>query len=575
MYKDQIIKALERATGEKDINLEFPVDESHGDYATNIAMQLFSSDISKGSEYQQLRDWLPKAHEGAKNWYQNPKELAEVIVKRLSEDKELQSIVSKIEVAGPGFINFWLSEKALLQELKSILEKKSSYGKSDIGKEKTLVIDYSSPNIAKRFSVGHLRSTIIGQALYNIYSFLGWSAIGDNHLGDWGTQFGVLIYMVESQDLNPEKLTVDDWEHLYVSFHKEVEQKPELKEEARKAFARLENGDKKAKEIWQAAYDTSMDEYKKIYERLEIKIDYAYGESFYEDKMSEAIELAKKKGVAVKSDSALAIEFDKKYKLPSNLLVKSDGATTYLARDLALMIFRKSEWDPDLQIFEVGADQKLYFQQVFALAEMMGLFALDQLKHVAHGMIRFKGSKMSTRHGRTIKLEEVLNEAVKRAKSLGSESEDLAEKVGIGALKWNDLKRDPTKDIIFDWDEVLNMQGNSGPYLQYTFARARSVLRKAHEVASLKAVGPDSEELAVLRSLVRFPEIITSAAKNYSPNLLCNYLYDLAQKYNTFYNAKRIIGSENEDFRLALTSSTAQILKTGLNLLGISAPEKM
>jgi arginyl-tRNA synthetase len=569
MIKDQIIKSLRKATTIQDIQLEFPDNPSHGDYSSNIALK---------ADRKQLRDWLPQAHKGAETLRSTPIEIANVIDTKLSNDKELTETVSKIEVAPPGFINFFLSPDTLFNNLNNVLTQKGNYGRSEIGKGKTVVIDYSSPNIAKRFSIGHLRSTIIGQALYNIYSFLGWKTIGDNHLGDWGTQFGVLIYMVESNNMNPSKLTINDWEELYVSFHKKLDQNPGLKDEARKAFVRLEKGDSKAKSIWQAAYDTSMAEYNQIYQKLGIEIDHAYGESFYQDKIPEAVELAKKKGVAQKSGKAWAIEFDAKYHLPSNLLIKSNGTTTYLTRDLALMFFRKRKWNPDLQIFEVGADQKLYFKQVFAMAEMMGIFRLDQLKHLAHGMIRLKEGRMSTRNGKTVKLEEVITESIARAKSLGSESDQAAEKVGIGAIKWNDLKRDPTGDIIFDWGEVLNMGGNSGPYIQYTFARTQSVLKKSHFAVS-QTLSPKSssnqEELILLRTFSQFPEIIISAAKNYSPNLLCNYLYRLSQEFNTFYNIHKIIASDNKAFRLALTFATGQVLKTGLTLLGIEAPEKM
>jgi len=546
-----IAQALAQATGveESEIHLDSPTHPTHGDYSSNIALKLKIS--------------------------------PDQIVKRLEDDQSLKKIVSKIEVAN-GFINFNLSDQVLHDNLSEILKKKEKFGQSDVGQGKTVVIDYSSPNIAKRFGIGHLRSTIIGQALYNLYSFIGWQAIGDNHLGDWGTQFGVLIYMVEKDNLDPAKLSIDDWEKLYVDFHAFEEKNPSIRDSAREAFARLEKGDSHARKIWQAAYDSSLKEYDRIYKRLGVKIDYSYGESFYEDKMEEAIKLAKEKGVTVESEGALAIEFDKKYKLPSNLLVKSNGTTTYLTRDLALMFFRKKQWDPDLQIFEVGADQKLYFQQVFALAEMMGLFTLDQLHHVAHGMIRFKEGKMSTRKGKTIKLEEVLGEAVEKAKELGSESDDLAEKVGIGALKYNDLKRDPTKDIIFDWDEIINMEGNSGPYLQYTYARTQSVLRKSefddsNIENSSKIINSklEIEETLLLRHLTKFPEIIISSAENFAPNTLCNYLYELTQKYNSFYNAHKIIGDENEEFRLALTLGTSTILRNGLTLLGIKAPERM
>ncbi len=543
--KNIIINSLKKASGIKNLNLEFSSRPEFGDYTTNIALQ------SK-----------------------NPKETAQKIVEKLKKDKDLSQIVAKIEVAGQGFINFHLSTKALTKNLSQVLEEKEKYGQSEAGKGKTVVIDYSSPNIAKRFSIGHLRSTIIGQALYNLYKFTGWKTVGDNHLGDWGTQFGVLIYMVEKNNLNPESLSVEDWEKLYIDFHKSLEQNPDLKDEARNAFKRLEDKDQNARKIWQVALDTSLKEYQKLYDLLDVKIDYAYGESFYEDKMPEVIELAKKKGIAKKSKGTWAIDFSK-YHLPSNILVKSNQTTTYLARDLALMQFRKRQWNPDLIIFEVGADQKLYFQQVFALAEMMGMFKLNQLKHVAHGLVRFEHGKMSTRRGQTIKLEEVLNQAIQKAKEFNKDPL-VAQMVGVGAIKYFDLMHAPTSDIIFDWNKIFVLEGNSGPYLQYTYARSQSVLKKSQSTKyNIQDTNLNPEELFVLRELLKFPEIVSNAGNNYSPNILCEYLFNLAQKYNTFYNKHKIIGSENQEFRLALTFAVGQVLKTGLTLLGIATPEKM
>lgn len=544
MVSQIIQKSLEKASGIKNPVLEFSSRPEFGDYTTNIALQ------SK-----------------------NPRKTAQEAVEKLKKDKDLSQIVDKIEVAGQGFINFHLSTKALTKNLSQVLEEKEKYGKSEAGKGKTVIIDYSSPNIAKRFSIGHLRSTIIGQALYNLYKFAGWKTVGDNHLGDWGTQFGVLIYMVEKNNLNPEKLSVEDWEKLYVDFHKSLEQNPDLKDEARNAFKRLEDKDENAREIWQAALDTSLKEYQKLYDLLDVKIDYAYGESFYEDKMPEVIELAKKKGIAKKSKGAWAIDFSK-YALPSNILVKSNQTTTYLARDLALMQFRKRQWNPDLIIFEVGADQKLYFQQVFALAEMMEIFKLNQLKHIAHGLVRFEHGKMSTRRGQTIKLEDVLNQAVEKARQFNKDPL-VAQMVGIGAVKYFDLMHAPTSDIIFDWNKIFVLEGNSGPYLQYTYARSQSVLKKAQSKYNTNYTNPNQEELLVLKELLKFPEIVSNASQSYSPNILCEYLFNLAQKYNTFYNKHKIIGSENQEFRLAITFAVGQILKTGLTLLGIATPEKM
>lgn len=587
-----ITDALNKILGVNNSNIEFTENEEFGDYSSNIAMAIFSK--------FQIPNSLPSRQAGKFQTiskleiskFKNPRELAESIVVKLSSSQDVKPLFEKIEVAGPGFINFWLKEDVLIDNLNQIERDKEKYGSSQTRKGKTVVIDYSSPNIAKRFSIGHLRSTIIGQALYNIYKFIGWTTIGDNHLGDWGTQFGVLIYMVKKENLDPGKLTVDDWEKLYVNFHKELETKKELEGVAAEEFRKLEKGDSEARNIWQAALKTSTAEYERIYDLLGVKIDYVYGESFYEDKMANAVEKAKKKGILVKSKGAWVIEFDKKYNLPSNVLVKSNGATTYLTRDLALLFFRKEKWNPDLQIFEVGSEQSLYFKQVFAMAEMMELFNLNQLKHTAHGQyLASDGKRFSTRSGKTIKLEDVLDEAIDRAKKLGNTNAKTAVSVGIGAIKYFDLMHSIGNDVLFDWEKMMNMEGNSGPYLQYTAARANSVLRKAElpitnyqfsNKLQIRNYKLEIEEELVLRALVRFSEVILSAAKNYSPNILCSYLFDLAQKFNSFYNAHRIISDESTDlslqttaFRLRLTSAVGQVLKNGLKLLGIQAPERM
>lgn len=540
---------LEEILGIKDLNLEFSSHEEHGDLATNIALIL------------------------AKKENKNPKEIAEEIVNKLQKDQKLNAIIEKIEVAGPGFINFWLSKEFLLKELKETLTKKDEYGSSKEGKGKTVVVDYSAPNIAKRFSIGHLRSTIIGQALYNLYSFKGFKVVGDNHLGDWGTQFGVLIYMVEKKKLDPSKLKVEDWEKLYVQFHKGLESNPDLKDEARNAFKRLEGSDPKARSIWKAALETSLKEYQKIYDLLNVKIDYTYGESFYEDKMSEVIDEAKKKGLAKKGErGALIIEIPG---LPPAMLVKSDGTTTYFTRDLATVRYRIKTWNPNVFIYEVGSDQILHFRQLFKVVKMLGWVKDQEMIHVAHGLVRFKEGKMSTRRGQTVKLEEVLNLTIEKAKKFNSDSK-IAQIVGIGAMKYFDLMHEPKSDIIFDWNKIFLLEGNSAPYLQYTFARTQSVLDKSNK-KTFKVEGFDlaSEETLVLRTLSRFPEVISITTQTYSPNILCEYLFQLAQKYNNFYNTNRIIGSSNEDLRLSLTKGVGQVIKNGLNLLGIEAPKRM
>ena len=549
--RDVILKALQEVTGEQNISLEFPENEAFGDYSSNVA--------------------LVAGHK------------AEEIVGKLRGDKTLTGLVSKIEVAGPGFINFFLSEKALLDELVSIEKQRGKYGTSDLGEGKTVIVDYSSPNIAKRFGIGHLRSTVIGQSLYNLYRFLGYKVIGDNHLGDWGTQFGTLLYQIDSKGLNPGELTIDTLEKLYVEFNSEAKSNEKLWDMARVWFKKLEEKDAKAREIWQKVVDTSLKEFERIYDILGVKIDYAYGESFYLDKMPSVIEELKKKGLLTESQGAKIIEFKD---LPPIIVVKSDGATTYLTRDLATIRFRIGEWKPDILIYEVGSEQTLYFRQLFETVRLLGWKGNSEFVHVAHGLIRFEHGKMSTRRGQTIKLEEVLNEGISKAKAIidrsetgrglgSSEKEKVAKAVGIGAVKYFDLMHHPSTDIIFDWEKIFVLEGNSAPYLQYTVARANSVLEKGRKSPPKGKITLNPEELAVLRSLTRFSEIIVIAAKSYSPNLLANYLFHLAQKFNNFYNQHRIIGGENEEFRLALTAAVSQVLKNGLAILGIETPQRM
>ena len=570
--RDIILKALQETTGEKDISLEFPENELFGDYSTNLALIL------------------------AKEEGKNPKEIASKIVEKLEKDKELAEVVSKVEVAGPGFINFFLSEKALLDELVNIEKQQEKYGTSDLGRGKTVIVDYSSPNIAKRFGIGHLRSTVIGQSLYNLYRFLGYKVIGDNHLGDWGTQFGTLLYQIDSKGLKPSELTIDELEKLYVEFNAEAQKNEKLWDMARAWFKKLEEKDPKAREIWQKVVDTSLKEFERIYGLLGVKIDYAYGESFYLDKMSAVIEEIRKKGLLVKSQGAKIIEFPSTSSgsLPPAIVVKSDGATTYLTRDLAAIRFRTTEWQPDILIYEVGSDQTLYFRQLFETVRLLGGKENSEFVHVAHGLMRFEYGKMSTRKGETVSLEEVLNGAISKARAIidrsetgrgldSHEKEKVAKAVGIGAVKYFDLMHQPGTDIIFDWEKIFVLEGNSAPYLQYTVARANSVLEKGRKSSPKEKIALNPEELAVLRGLTRFSEIIVIAAKNYSPNLLANYLFDLAQKYNNFYAHHRILGSErtkngilsDNQHRLALTAGVAQVLKNGLTILGIETPQRM
>jgi arginyl-tRNA synthetase len=575
MVKEEIKKSLEKAIEKlqkegifpefqiREIEIEHPKEKIHGDYATNLAMVV------------------------GRVLKKNPMEIAENLK---SQILNLQpKIFEKVEIAKPGFINFFLSTDFFVRELKRILKEKEKYGSSKIGKSKTVVIDYSSPNIAKPFGVGHLRSTIIGQALFNLYKFLGYKVIGDNHLGDWGTQFGNLILAIKKWGKKKiEEYSVEDLERLYVKFHQEAEKDKKLEEEGREWFKRLEEGDREARKIWKRIVQVSLKEFERIYKLLGVKFDFLLGESFYEPMLPEIIKEVKEKKIAKESQGALIIEFED---LPPAMILKSDGTTTYFTRDLATIKYRIKRWKPDLIIYEVGADQKLHFQQLFKAAEFFGW--KTNFFHVAHGLYRTKTGKFSTRKGETVHLEEVLKEAIWRAKKIienseterglsKREKEKVAKMVGIGAVKYNDLSQHYSKDIVFDWEKILNLKGNSGPYLQYTYTRCQSVLKKAKNfqfsIFNFQKEKMTKEEIEILREIYKFPEVVEESAKRFSPNLVCNFVFDLAKKYNLFYDLHPILKAKEKatrNFRLALTKSVAQIIKNSLSLLGIQTPEKM
>ncbi len=492
----------------------------------------------------------------------------------ITEDKEL---VEKIEKVA-GFTNIFINKNRLVKEAEKIGIEEWKKKIEEVGNKKTMVIDYSAPNIAKSFGIGHLRSTNIGQALYNIYQFLGWKCIGDNHLGDWGTQFGKLIVAIKRWSQKPvEEMSIDDLETLYVKFHSESEINKKLDDEAREWFSKLENKDNEATEIWQKCVDISLEEFNRVYEILGVKIDYSLGESFYQDKMGAVIKLLEDKKLVKESQGAKIIEFKE---MPPAMVVKSNGTTTYFTRDMATIKYRMDTWNPNLIIYEVGADQDLHFRQVFATAEKLGYKAT--FYHVSHGLIRWKEGKFSTRHGDTIHLSEVIDEAIKEAKKIAPDNdENKIKAVAVGAIKFNDLKQDPKKDIIFDWEKVMSMEGNSGPYLQYTYARCQSVLNKSlifnfqSSIRGIKFKNINEEESALLREFYKFEEKILEAAERFSPAVLAEFLLTLARKYNEFYAKFRIIGEKEEEQRLFLTDRTGIILKIGLKILGIEVLEKM
>jgi len=510
--------------------------------------------------------------------YMKPGPEADKVIKKL----EKLDFVESVTRVGD-FINIRLKNAYLVSQLEKVTNM------PDLGLGKKVIVEYSSPNIAKLFGIGHLRSTIIGQALYNIYKLLGYEVVGDNHLGDWGTQFGKLLYMMDKEGIPAvAEINLAKLEELYVTYHKLSEDDPAAAgdEEARRWFKRLEDGDKTARQLWQKCVDVSMVEFERIYDLLGVKMDNAYGESYFEKIMPEVIAEAKKKGIAKESQGAWIIDIPGQ-KTPL-VLVKSDGGTTYATRDLATLKFRRDKWQPKKIVYEVGGEQTLHFQQVFAAARLLGYAEKEtELVHTRHGLyLSAGGKKFSTRKGDSIKLEEVLEEAIERARKLGNT--DQAAVVGIGAVKYFDLMHQVQSDIVFDWEKIMNLEGNSGPYIQYTFARTQSVMGKVQNFSynelSLYEGQLHPEEETIIRWVYKFSEVVEESAGRYAPNLLANFLYELAQRYNTFYNKHSILtpqgGTEAELqrirlFRLLLTEATGQVLKNGLNLLGIQAPERM
>lgn len=543
--KKEIEKILKEIV-KRDVHVE-RVDSEHGDYASNVAFSM------------------------TKEKKRSPVDIANEIKKDIDSN-----IFSKVEVKN-GFLNFFLSDDALKNGLSRVLEEKENYGRKNVNK--TVVIDYSSPNIAKSFGVGHLRSTIIGQSLYNIYTFLGWKAVGVNHLGDWGTQYGKLLYQIQKNKKDPENLTIGDLERLYVEFHKEAEEDNSIEEEGRKWFLKLEKGDKEARRIWEICRNKSLEEFDKIYKELEVKIDYVLGESFYEDKLQDVIKEAKEKNVAKKSKGAYIIELKD---MPPAMIEKSDKSTTYFTRDLAAVKYRLQEFSPHLFLYEIGVDQTLHMRQLFESVEMLGWAKKEDFIHVGHGMFRLKDGKFSTRKGKTVHLEDVLSQAKERALEMidssateknltKKEKEDIARIVGVGAVKYNDLKRHHKRDIIFDWDQVLTLKGDSGPYLQYTCVRCSSILQKeASYEPTFKEF--NEREKRIVKRIIQFEETVNLSAETFSPNVIAEYAHRLAKEFNAFYDDSPILGDNQ---KMAVTEATYIILKQCLHLLTLSVPNKM
>ncbi len=524
----------------------------------------------------------------AKELKKAPQMIANDIKEKLKINEE---IVSKVEVVN-GYLNFYINPIAIagtvLQEFDA---KKESFGDSKIGNNKTIVIDYSSPNIAKPFHIGHLRSTVIGNALYNIYKFLGYNVVGINHLGDYGTQFGKLIegYKRWGSEYDIENNPIDELTKIYVRINNLCKEDESVLEECRNNFKKLEDGDKYCTELWQKFRDLSLKEFQRVYDLLDVHFDSLNGEAFYSDKMPEIVDILEKTGKLVESEGARVINLDE-YNMPPCIIEKTNGSTTYATRDLAAIMYRARTYNFDKAIYVTSYEQILHFKQVFETAKLLGLDQkyTDGLTHVPFGMVQLKTGKMSTREGNIIKLEDLLNEAISRVSKIIEEKnsnlenkEEVAKKVGIGAVIFNDLYNSRIKDEIFDWDTMLNFNGETGPYLQYMYVRTNSVLEKVDKLPEINEVDinllQDNASVNLIKEMYNFGNTVKQAAEKNEPYIISRYLINIAQLFSSFYNENKIICEDEklQAARIYLTYCTNMLLKNGAKLLGIQMPERM
>jgi len=510
-----------------------------------------------------------------------------VIAGKLQSALASDEIIDHVECVG-GYLNFFLHKTGYAQSIvEKVLEQKEKYGSSDEGQGRVICIDYSSINIAKRFHIGHLSTTMIGNALYKIYEHLGYKCVGINHLGDWGTQFGKMIaaYLKWGNKEEVEKNGVDALTALYVRFHQEAEKDPSLEDEGRLWFKKIEDNDPKATEIFSWFKEITLKDAQRVYDMLGVKFDSYAGESFYNDKMQPIIDELREKGLLVESQGAYVVDLEED-NMPPCLILKKDGATLYATRDIAAAFYRKKTYHFYKDLYVVAYQQNLHFKQWFKVVEKMGYEWSKDLEHVPFGMVSYEGRALSTREGYVVYLDELLNRAVEKAREIIEEKspnlpdkDKVARQVGIGAVVFFDLFNNRIKDIDFRWDRALNFDGETGPYVQYTHARCCSLLAKAGELdaeADYAALeNPAAQE--VVRTLERFPEVVSEACHRNEPSLVTRYTVELASNFNRFYYENRILTEDaaQSKARANLTAATASCLRTALSLIGVEAPEKM
>ena len=566
-FKEEIAKAISKVTNieEKQLKeyIEIPPNSDWGDYS--FPCFRLAKDLRKA-----------------------PPAIAEDIKANMEIDNR---IIERMEIVG-GYLNIYINKATLAENvLKEVYDKKEKYGSSNIGEGRNVVIDYSAPNIAKPFHIGHLRSTVIGGALYKIYNFVGYNSVGINYLGDWGLQFGKVMagYDMWKDEYDFEKSEIQALLKIYVRFNQEEKDNPELTEKAREYFKRLEDGNEKEVEMWKWIRTTSLENYQKTYDLLNSKFDSYNGEAYYNDKMEPVVKELEEKGLLKESEGAKIVDLEE-YDMPPCIIITSAGTTIYATRDLASLKERMKKYDFAKAVYVVGNEQRLHFKQVFKVLELMGYedYAKNCI-HVPFGLVVDKdGEKIGSRKGNSVALEDILKEAIQKVEKIieekNPELEDKAEvarKVGVGAIIFNDLANSRIKDEIFDWDMLLNFQGETGPYIQYIYVRTNSVLEKAGYMPEINKVDfsklQEKQAVETIKLLYRFNEFVESAAQKNEPSIVSRYLIDVAQSFSGFYNEHKIITEDKavQDARLALTYAVGNVLKTGVTLLGMEMPNKM
>ena len=563
------------------------------DYKEIIAEKLEGKELGLSKdEIYQLIEIPPQENMGdysfpcfqlAKTLRKNPAQIATELASTL----DLEDF-AEVKNVGP-YINFFLDRKNFEnQVINIIIEKKENFGKSDMGKGKTAIVEFSSVNIAKPFHIGHIRSTVIGDALRNIHEFLGYNTIATNYIGDYGTQFGTMIaaYKLWGDDDKLNANPIQELLNLYVRYNTEASENEEMMEVARQEFKNLEEGEEEATRLWSWFKEISFNEFDRVYKLLDIDFDNYKGEAYYSEYMPVILEELKEKNLLVESDGAQIIDLSE-FDLPPSIIIKSNGSSAYITRDIATAINRKKEYNFDENLYVVATQQNLHFQQLWRILELMGYDLYKGCKHISFGMVSLKDQTLSTRKGQVVFLEDVLNKAIDKTREIMENREDTVDDidevsriVGIGAVKFQELYNNRIKDYVFDWDEVLNFDGETGPYVQYTYARAKSVLRKAgiDEIKPLDIEKITSdEEFTLVKKLAGFEDVVVKAKEKYEPSLITRHLTDIAKSFNKFYNSSKIMVEDEKlkEERLALAYVTAIVIKTALGLLGIKTVEKM